>query len=287
MERNLNTDAVEKIVTKIKGLDKQIINEQVVVEKALTVYINNQEFVTMVCSPGQEKELVIGLLCSEGIVSQPNQLTKVSLDTRKGLVWVETTGERALGETLFLKRYLTSCCGKGKSSFYFANDARLTQKINSPLRVSSRDISNYIKLLEDHSELFHLTGGVHGGALASGGQLEYCAFDIGRHNVLDKLYGHAFSKGINLSQKVIVFSGRISSEILIKTGKMGCPILIGVSAPTDLALSLAEELGITVIGFARQNRMNIYTHSDRIHISEELTPVAFPEREAVEAPKVV
>jgi FdhD protein len=270
MECNLKPDVVETEVTKIKGFDKKIVNEQVVVEKALTVYVNDQEFVTIVCSPGQEKELVTGFLCSEGIINQPEQLSGFSFNKNEGLIWVDTIQKETLGENLFLKRYLTSCCGKGKSSFYFANDARLTKKIESPLHITSNEVSYYVNLLEEKSELFHKTGGVHGGALAFGGQLEYFAFDIGRHNVLDKLYGHAFLNGANLSQKVIVFSGRISSEVLIKTGKIGCPILIGVSAPTDLALSLAEELGITIIGFARQDRMNVYTHPERVIISEEL-----------------
>lgn len=269
MEGYTKSDVVETEVIKIKGFNQQIVNEQVVVEQALTVYLNDEEFVTVVCSPGQEKELVTGLLCSEGIINKPDQLKKLSIDTKEGLVWVETSGKSALGEAMFLKRYLTSCCGKGRSSFYFANDARLTKDINSTLRITSQEVSHYINLLEETSELFHQTGGVHGGALASSGQLEHSAFDIGRHNVLDKLYGYAFTKGLDLSQRVIAFSGRISSEMVIKTGKMGCPILIGVSAPTDLALTLAEDLGITVIGFARQNSMNIYTHPERVLISEE------------------
>jgi FdhD protein len=269
MKDNVKSDVVETEVIKIKGFDKVIVKEQVVVEKALTVYLNDEEFVTIVCSPGQEKELVIGLLCSEGIIKHSNQLTKLSIDTKEGLAWVETTGNSRLGEAMYLKRYLTSCCGKGRSSFYYANDARLAQNVQSSLQISSQEVSQYINLLEEKSELFHETGGVHGGALASGGQLDYCAFDIGRHNVLDKLYGYALSKEIDLSQKVIAFSGRISSEIVIKTGKMGCPVLAGVSAPTDLALTLADELGITVIGFARENRMNIYTHPERVLISKE------------------
>lgn len=269
MEGNLKADVVETEVIKIKGFNNQIVNELVVVEQALTVYLNDEEFITIVCSPGQEKELVTGVLCSEGIIKQPDQLTKLSIDTKEGLVWVETSVKRPLGEALYLKRYLTSCCGKGRSSFYYANDARLAKNIQSTLQITSQEVSRYINLLEEESELFHLTGGVHGGALAAAGQLEYSAFDIGRHNVLDKLYGYAFTKEMDLSQRVIAFSGRMSSEIVIKAGKMGCPILIGISAPTDLALTLAEELGITVIGFARQNRMNIYTHPERILISEE------------------
>lgn len=211
--------------------------------------------------------MVTGFLCSEGIIRRHEQLNKITIDKGEGLAWVETTGENTLGESLFLKRYLTSCCGKGRSSFYFANDAILTKKIESNLQIASQEVNNYVKLLDKRSELFLKTGGVHGGALAAGGQLEYFAYDIGRHNVLDKLYGQAFLAGIDLSEKAIVFSGRISSEILIKTGKMKCPILIGVSAPTDLSLTLAEKLGITVIGFAREERMNIYTHSERVIVS--------------------
>ncbi|MCR6546889.1 formate dehydrogenase accessory sulfurtransferase FdhD [Dehalobacterium formicoaceticum] len=262
---------VEITVIKIEGTDQKTERELVVVEKALTVYVNDQEFTTMVCSPGQEKELIAGFLSSEGMIQTPDQLVKTSLDQEKGLMWVETTGGSVLGETLFLKRYITSCCGKGKTSFYFANDARLTKEITSALKITSRDVSHYINLLESNSELFHQTGGVHSGAFASHGQLDSYVFDIGRHNVLDKLYGHAFLNGIDLTQKAIVFSGRISSEILIKTGKMGCPILIGVSAPTELAINLAEELGITVIGFARNKRMNVYTHPERILVSDQLS----------------
>lgn len=270
MDGNLKSETIDTRVTKIKGTDVQIVDEQVVVEKALTVYLNDQEFVTMICSPGQEKELVTGFLCLEGIINEPNQLAKISIEYGKGLVWVETKGENTLGESLFLKRYLTSCCGKGRTSFYFANDARLTKKVDSPLKITSRDVYHYMNLLEEKSELFRQTGGVHGGAIASGGELLYFAFDIGRHNVLDKLYGKAFADGIDLSKNIIVFSGRISSEILIKTGKMGCPVLAGISAPTNLALDLAEELGITVIGFARKDRMNVYTHPERVIVSEKL-----------------
>jgi FdhD protein len=223
MECTSNLETVEKAVTRVKGSDSEVVNEPIVVEKALTVYLNNEEFVTMVCSPNQEKELVIGFFCSEGIITNLEQLKNlIIMNKEDGLVWVETNGKNTLGKDLFLKRHLSSCCGKGRSSFYFANDAILTRKVESALQITSEDVSHYTNLLEERSELFRRTGGVHGGALASDGQLEYFAADIGRHNVLDKLYGHGFLTAINFSQRVVVFSGRISSEIVIKTGKMGC-----------------------------------------------------------------
>ncbi len=254
-------------VIKINPAGASGVEDRVVVEKALTVYLNGEEFVTMICSPGQERELVTGFLCSEGVVSRPEELANMSFDHGEGLVWVETAGKSGLSEKLFLKRYLTSCCGKGRSSFYFANDARMARKIESDLKLTPRQALYFSSLLEEKSELFHLTGGVHSGALASRQGFDCFAFDIGRHNVLDKLYGWAFAQGYDLSREVLVFSGRISSEILIKTAKMGCPIIVARSAPTDLALDLARELGITVIGFARRDRLNLYTHPERVLVN--------------------
>ena len=92
--------------------------------------------------------------------------------------------------------------------------------------------------------------------------------DIGRHNALDKIYGHCLKHKIPVRDKVIVFSGRISSEILLKVAKIGCEIVLSKSAPTEFALTLAEELGITTVGFIRQNSFNLYTHPERIIIEE-------------------
>lgn len=88
--------------------------------------------------------------------------------------------------------------------------------------------------------------------------------DIGRHNTLDKLYGHALRREIALDERAVVFSGRISSEVLLKVVKMGCPLLLSKSAPTDLALELADQLGVTAVGFLRGEAMNVYTHPERI-----------------------
>jgi FdhD protein len=88
--------------------------------------------------------------------------------------------------------------------------------------------------------------------------------DIGRHNALDKIYGYCLKNNISIGNKVIVFSGRISSEILLKVAKIGCEVVLSKSAPTELALELAEELGITTVGFIRNNSFNIYTCPERI-----------------------
>lgn len=265
------TTVIDTEIIKIRNNEKQAVREQVVVERALTVCLNNREFVTMVCSPEQEQALVIGFLCSEGIIDGLDELKKISFDSRQGLIRVETKKECIPGESLFFKSYITSGCRQGRTSFYDNKVIGMPPKRDTSLLVTSGDIGYYVNRLEEESRLFRRTGGVHGGALVAEGKLEAFALDVGRHNVLDKLYGQALMSGLDLAEKIIVFSGRLSSEILIKAGKMGCPILIGVSAPTNLGLKLAEKLGITAIGFARENRMNVYTHPERIIVSDQLS----------------
>ena len=121
-----------------------------------------------------------------------------------------------------------------------------------------------MKELQLRAELFRLTGGLHSAALCSAEKILYFCEDIGRHNAVDKLVGLCLKHEISLTDKVLVSSGRISSEILVKAAKLGIPILISRAAPTSLSIELAESLGITLIGFVRGRRCNIYTHQERV-----------------------
>ena len=232
-------------------------------ETPLTVFLNNGEFVTLVCSPQYLYELTVGFLCSEGILRNRQDLKSVKLEEEKGIILVETA-KPVVEEERFMRRYITSCCGKGRSSFYFINDALGTKPVQGNTRISAQQIRHLTKELENRAQVFRSTGGTHGAGLCSAGEMLLFYEDIGRHNAVDKLFGKAFLDGIKLDDKIMVLSGRISSEILIKTAKMGLPIIISRAAPTNLAVTMADELGITVVGFARGSRMNVYTHSDRI-----------------------
>jgi FdhD protein len=121
-----------------------------------------------------------------------------------------------------------------------------------------------MRLLQESSADFKQTGGVHNAALCCADELIAVRTDIGRHNTLDKLYGFWLKHPLPLYDKVIAFSGRISSEVLLKTAKIGVGILLSKSAPTDLALRLADDLGITAVGFIRGDRFNVYSHPERI-----------------------
>ncbi|AQS60147.1 formate dehydrogenase accessory sulfurtransferase FdhD [Desulforamulus ferrireducens] len=249
-------------IIKIKG-DKIISTEDTIVrEVPITLFLNGKEFVTMVCSPQSLEELTVGFLCSEGLLQSPSDLKDIKVDLENGLVYIEAAEGEA--ETKFLKRNITSCCGRGRPVFYFVNDAKSMNTVTTKLLLTPGQVWDLSDRLEQMSVLFQQTGGVHNAALCAATEVIFFYEDVGRHNAVDKIFGRAFLNQIPLEDKILVFSGRVSSEIVIKVGKMGVPVIISRSAPTDLALEMAEKLGITVVGFAKGERMNVYTHPERI-----------------------
>jgi FdhD protein len=253
-------------VIKITGKNKEIttINEPVIEEIPLTIFLNGQELITMLASVGEEEFLAAGFLAMEGIIKEAGEIKSIETDTSNGIIRVETYAGATRPEKLFLKRYLTACHGKGRSGFSSAADTFAVEKVTGAVSLTLQDIMTYSQMLDDNSRLFQATGAVHGGALAENGRLVFLSFDIGRHNVFDKIYGRCLVEGISTQNKIMVFTGRVTAEILIKLSKMNIPMIIARSAPTSLALEMAESLGITVIGFARSERLNVYTHAQRV-----------------------
>jgi FdhD protein len=143
-------------------------------------------------------------------------------------------------------------------------DAKQLKGFKSELKVPIRSILNLMKEFQKMSELFISTGGVHSTALCDENNIMIFREDIGRHNATDKIVGHCVLENIPLENKFLMTSGRISSEILIKSAKLGMGIVVSRSAPTSLAIEIAEEVGVTVVGFARGNRINVYTYPERI-----------------------
>lgn len=258
-QKNFTTVPIIRVVD--QEINHQLDN--VVQEVPITLFLNGKEFVTLVCSPQNLKELAVGFLCSESILFDPAELREIKIDEQEGLIYVTADTDEA--EQRFMKRYITSCCGRGRSTFYFVNDAKSMSVIkSSSVTVTPKQIWHLTQRLEELSQLFRHTGGVHNAALCNPHDVVVFFEDIGRHNAVDKIFGHCFLNHIPTDDKIMVFSGRISSEILIKVAKMKIPILVSRSAPTALAIQMANELGMTVVGFARNNRLNIYAHKQRI-----------------------
>lgn len=249
---------------KVIGDDVYDREEEVAAEYPLTIRLDGEEFATLVCSPNDLEDLVIGFLASEGVIRRRDEIKDIALDIASGFANVALHRPQSTGKDFYAKRFIGSCCGKSRQ-FYFHNDARTAKTITGGSSLTAQQCFSFMQTLQAQSADFHVTGGVHNAALFHGETgLAAARMDIGRHNALDKLFGHVLKHRIPAKQLAIAFSGRLSSEIVLKAAKIGCPILLSKSAPTDLALRLADELGITCVGFIRAGSMNVYTHSNRI-----------------------
>ncbi|MFA1512068.1 MULTISPECIES: formate dehydrogenase accessory sulfurtransferase FdhD [Priestia] len=239
--------------------------DKIVTEFPVTVKINEEEFVTMVCSPQYIEDMVIGYLASEGVIREYKDIKNIWVQEKEGYVHVTIDKLNPYFQNLQNKRYITSCCGASRQGFVFINDALTAKKMNDiSVELSIKDCFQLMNKLQQSAATFQETGGVHNAAICDKNGFMLSRMDIGRHNALDKLYGYCLKHHISIRDKVVVFSGRISSEILLKVAKIGCEVVLSKSAPTELALNLAEELGITTVGFIRNDSLNIYTCPERI-----------------------
>ena len=223
------------------------------------MFIDDEEIITLLCTPKSLKELALGFLYSEGFVESLDQIERIQIDEENGRGYLYLKYRKTLTEKLYGKRTITSGCGKG-TVFYNVVDSFKSRKIHETIDLSKENVIQLSKEFNGKSELFLKTGGVHSCALSTKDEILYFEDDIGRHNALDKILGRAFLDNIDMSDKIVITSGRISSEILIKTAKREIPAIISRSAPTSLAVDMARELNILLIGFARGEKMNIYTN---------------------------
>ncbi|WP_307720005.1 formate dehydrogenase accessory sulfurtransferase FdhD [Paenibacillus koleovorans] len=257
-------------IRRYRGDDWELTDDSIVTEYPLTLYVNDREFATIVCTPADLEPMTIGFLASEGAIRSVNDIERLSIDTASGRAFADLKRKSALDPALFTKRRIASCCGKSRQSFYFQADAQTAKPLpppgEEPPMLSATQCFALMQRLHAAADVHRETGGVHQAALADadGRELIAAFADIGRHNALDKLYGYILTACIDTSDKTIVFSGRLASEVVLKAVKIGAPVLLSKSAPTDLALQLADELGLTAVGFVRGAGMNVYTHAGRI-----------------------
>lgn len=237
--------------------------DKIAVEKAFTLAVNGMELITLLCSPANYKELALGFLLSEGILTWDAEV-KVELDEEIGLANVLAPAINEININSLGKRTLTSGCGKG-AIFYSLNDHRDRVKVSDETKYELSYLQQIMAELQKCSHFFLETGGVHSAGILHDGNL-VLREDVGRHNAVDKLIGYCFLARFMPWGSAIFLSGRISSEIVLKTSRIGLPLIVSRSAPTTLAIDLAEELGITLVGFARGKRANIYSHQWRINL---------------------
>ncbi len=245
-------DNIERFpVTKITEKGESEIEDLVAVESHLTIMLNNQELVTLPCSPKDLKSLAIGFLFSIGLLKSKEKINKVDLNESKGTVWVKTEEVKDFPS-------LTS------GSIFKGADIKGQAKVESHIKIASHDAFSLVEEFQYRSEIFVSTGGVHSAALCDKKDILIFKEDIGRYNAIDKVFGECILGDISTEERMVLTSCRISSEILLRVAKRNIPILISISAPTNLAVRLAADLGITLIGFVRRKRMNVYTNGWRV-----------------------
>ncbi|MDH5695982.1 MAG: formate dehydrogenase accessory sulfurtransferase FdhD [Dehalococcoidia bacterium] len=237
------------------------VEDTVVRESTLTIVLNNQELVTVLCSPTNLNYLAVGFLSSEGLIKSKDDIKKIIVDDHRGVVQVETEMDREVAKELSLKRLVTSAGGRGVP---FGKASLGQAKVASNIEISAHEVFALIDEFVQYSQVFKATGGVHSAALCDKQSILVFSEDIGRHNAIDKIFGECILKDIPTEGRLIITSGRVSSEILLKVAKRNIPLLISKSAPTNLGVRLANDLGITLVGFARGKRMNVYTNEWRI-----------------------
>jgi FdhD protein len=226
-------------------------------------------------TPGADFELAAGFLYGEGIIDSPDDVQKISycidsdLDTeqRYNIVNVELRGGHEFDlRPLERHFYTTSACGVcGKASLEQL-ELRGCPVMTAGPEVSAEVINTLPEKLREAQGLFDATGGLHAAALFDDrGELIALREDVGRHNATDKLVGWALLEGrLPLSEHVVLVSGRSSFEILQKSLAAGAPVVCAISAPSSLAVDVAKQFGMTLVGFLRGGRFNVYAGSERI-----------------------
>jgi len=228
-------------------------------EMQLTIYVNLRELVTILCTPTKLNFLVLGFLYAEGIISSLGDVMAMRVCDEESEVDVRLSNPEY--ELPTQKRTLTSGCGGGAT---FKTQA---QKVDADLIVTPKEVLSLMKQLLEQMDLYRLSGGVHGSALADTRNLLVVAEDIGRHNTFYKIQGECLMRGIETRDRLLLSTGRVSSEMLLKAAGMQIPVVVSRTSPTGRGISLARDLGISLVGYARGGRLLVYSHPERLGYS--------------------
>lgn len=237
------------------------LSDHIIVEDVLNINVNRKYYVSLMCTPDEMLQLALGFLFSEGVITSMKSVRGIDeKDANTLCITLKDGFEPPDNEK---KRTLTSGCAGGSIDLNLLVDKNI-KPIESDCRYSIEQILKLMKEFNSSSELFKQTGGVHSCAICSREGTVFFSEDIGRHNALDKVVGKSIIRNVDLSDKLLMTTGRISSDITLKAARAGIPIIVSHSAPTNMAVTIAKTLNMTMIGFARGNRMNVYCGEERV-----------------------
>ncbi len=267
MSHQTDTQSVPGILLTDAGLDATIpvsaVDEygqpregHIAAERALTVYLNKRELVTLMTLGSQPEMLVLGWLRNQRLIQSPDQVEAIQVDWDTGSAAVQTYAPVEDMESRLSRKTVTTGCGQGT---VFGDLMEDLEKITLP-KVALRQSLVYglLKALDEYNEIYRQAGAVHGCALCQGTEILHFVEEVGRHNAVDTIAGHMWMDRSTGEDKLFYTTGRLTSEMVIKVAQMGIPILLSRSGVTQMGLELARMLGVTLVARAKGEHFLLY-----------------------------
>ncbi len=236
-------------------------------EKALHIYLNKRHYGTILCSPNHEKEMVLGHLLGEGVLNSTDEIENLTMKDG-GILTLKPNiiAEERISRSHRFSRRIVSACGSPDYRS-ISEIVKNIPKLELNIKINAEVVYNSVIKLNNISENFKVTGGVHAAALYSfDGKLLFLAEDVGRHNAVDKAIGAGSLAKIDFSKVFLVLSGRLTGDLVLKAARMKIPVVASLAAAISSGLDVAKVTGVTLVGFVRDNRMNVYTYPERLKL---------------------
>ncbi|NQY21076.1 MAG: formate dehydrogenase accessory sulfurtransferase FdhD [Campylobacteraceae bacterium] len=257
-EKYLKKIIIDKVIA-----GELVETEDVVIDESrINIYLNGTKTISMMCIPKDQDAHAIGFLMSENVIVSIDDVKEIRIENDGLDIYVDAIIDEKSLKNLYKEKTLTSGCGGGITG-------NITGSVQVPFNqvsmfIKPEVISREVKIFYAESELYELTGCVHKAMLYLEDGSTISAEDIGRHNAIDKVVGKCKLQKLDTTKSVLFVSGRLSSEMVVKAVMHKIPIVVSRTAATHLGVTTANTHGITLIGFARGKRMNVYTHAGRI-----------------------
>ncbi|MDE2852743.1 MAG: formate dehydrogenase accessory sulfurtransferase FdhD [Chloroflexota bacterium] len=238
---------------RVRQVDGGVIDEQL-----LSIYVNGESLATMMCSPVQLEALTVGFLYNEAVIDSADEIALLQLNRTQAVADVILTRDEV---ALPRRMILTTGCGGGVTGQELS---KAFPAIESGFTTKPAVILRLMRALQGAARLYNAVRGVHTAVLGDESGLLVSAEDVGRHNAVDKVAGQALLDDIDTADKLLLTSGRISSEMLGKARRMGIPLVASRTAPTSVTVELGQAWGVCVVGYVRSGGMRVYTNGWRL-----------------------
>lgn len=250
----------------VDGAHVAQVDAGIVAEVRLSIFVNTQELASLMCSPLEQEVLALGFMYNEGVIESLDEVRLIQPNAARTAVDV------FLNRTEFSpprRMILTSGCGGGVT---FQDLRRTHPALETDFTTTPAILYALMRGLKSTATIYHQVRGVHTAVLGTESGVLVTAEDIGRHNAIDKVAGKALLQDTDMRDKILVSTGRISSEMLNKARQMGVPVVASHTSPTSLTVQLADAWNICVAGYVRHNSLRVYTHPARLGLSPASMP---------------